>query len=211
MAFRIIKESLVNAVLGPSELGRFRTVGFRRQGRAAEEVAGVKRTVQAFYAGGEFSKSAGRTIGPKQHDITFRLELSVAAASRVDLSLISSGAASPVQISLALSEFQEASALADDSFDELAEIVFQIIMDARNADLGLAKGVLSNRWISRISKDEPLPRGEMVVLTGSMELTCRAAEAVTGATGTVGGIFDVTVDIDGDDVERAGVRGTLGG
>ena len=211
MAFRIIKDSLVKKVLGPAERGRFRTIGYQRQGKAAEEVAGLSRTVQAFWSSGEFPKGSGRNSGPTQHDITYRLEMTVSESTRVDLSVISSTTATAEQIALALSEFQEASALADDSFDELAEILYQIVMDARNIDMGLPKGVLSNRWVPRISKDEPLPRGEFVVLTGSMVLTCQAAEQVPGDTGTEGAVFDVTVDAEGDDVERAGVTGTLGG
>lgn len=210
MAFRIIKNSLINNVLGPAELGRFRTIGYQRQGKSAEEVKDSGRTVQAFYSGGEFSRGAG-VRGPKQHDITFRIELTAGAAAKADMALINSPTATPVQIALAMADFQEASALADESFDELADIVFQILMDARNIDLGLPKGIVSNRWVGRITKDDALPRGENVILTGSMVLTCRAAEVVAGATGAIGTTYDVTVDIQGDNIERAGVAGTLGG
>ena len=84
-------------------------------------------------------------------------------------------------------------------------------MDARNIYAGLDKGIVANRWVDTIQKDTPLPRGEYVLLTGSMILTLRVAELVEGDTGAPGAIFDTTIDIEGDDVERTGAAGTLGG
>jgi hypothetical protein len=76
----------------------------------------------------------------------------------------------------------------------------------------MPKGTVSNRWIDRIQKDIPAPNGEYVILTGSMDLTVRAVEDVKGEEGFgIAEIYDVIVDQDGDDVEKAGVSGTLGG
>lgn len=212
MNFRKIQESLIVNILGPAENGRFRVIGFQRQAKSAAEVLDCNRHVQVYYSAGEFKKSAGRKTGPVQHDPTYKIELTVSKGVEVNLSVINDELATAGQKSNAMAEFREGSDAADKSFDELANIVYQIIMDARNIDLGMPKGVLSNRWIERIQKDIPSPHGEYVVLTGSMDLTLRTVEAVSGEEGLgIATVNDVTVDQDGDDVEKAGVSGTLGG
>lgn len=212
MNYRTIKTSLVENILGPAEAGRFRTIGFQGQGRQAKEVLNSSRTVDVFYSSGEFSRRGSRQGGASQHDITFRIELTVSKAAQGDLSVINNPVSTPQQISTALSNFQEAAFLADNSFDELVDIIYQIVMDGRNLDMGLSKGNVANRFIPRIQKNSPVPRGEYVVLTGSMDLTLRTSEAIVGDTlGGVATEFGVVVDIDGDDNEKTGVEGTLGG
>lgn len=205
MTFRALKTSIIDNILGPAEAGQFVTIGFQRQAKAAEEVLDSLRTVQVYYSSGDFNKSAGRINGPSQHDITFRIDLAVSKAAEGDLSVINNPESTQPQVEAAILAFQEAADLADQSIDELIEIVYQILMDAENIGLGLADGIVSNRWVDNIQKDNPLPRGEYAVLTASMILTCRVAEAITGIAGTAANIFDTTVDIDGDDVEKTGV------
>lgn len=211
MYFRTVKSSIVNNVLGPAEAGRFQTVGFQRQAKSADEVLDESRMVQVYYSAGDISKQGGRLTGPVQHDITYRVDMTVAKAAEGDLSLINNPAATAPQIAAALLAFQEASDLADDSLDELFDAVYQILMDARNYDMGMSKGVVANRWVDQIQKDQPVPRGEYVVLTGSMLLKLRVVEQITGDTGTPGTDYDVVVDLEGDDIEKTGVAGTLGG
>jgi hypothetical protein len=205
MKFRCIKDQIINNVLGPGEAGRFRTIGFQRQGKSADEVLDNLRMVQVYFSEGEFSKRGGRLSGPVQHDITFRIDLTVSKAASVDLHVINDTGSSSTAVTLALVALQEASERADDSFDELVNIVYQILMDARNIDMGFDQGVISGRWIDRIQKDQPLPRGEYVVLTGSMFLKLRAVEQVSGDIGIVDGIFDTTIEIDSDEVGKGGV------
>ncbi len=212
MNFRKIQESLIINILGPAEKDRFRVIGFQRQAKSAAEVLDCDRQVQVYYSAGEFKKTGGRLTGPVQHDITFKVELTVSKGVEIDLSVINSGSATAAEKSNAIAEFQEGSDAADKSFDELVEIIYQILMDARNYDLGMPVGTISNRWIDRIQKDIPSPNGEYVVLTGSMDLTVRAVEEVNGEEGLgTATVYDITVDQDGDDVEKAGVSGTLGG
>lgn len=211
MIFRQIKEALVNQILGPAEAGRFRTVGFQRQVKSAAETLGASRMVQVYYSSGDFPKNAGRINGPTIHDITIRLDLTVSTAAAGDLSVINNPASTSEQIAVALLAFQEAASLADDSIDELFDIVYQIIMDGRNVDLGLPSGTVSNRWIDQINKDDPVPRGEYVILTGSMILTCRAAETVSGDIGVAGNIYNIDINIPDDEVQKTGKEGILGG
>lgn len=205
MNFRTIKDSIIDNVLGPAEAGRFQTIGFQRQTTDGEEVLGSNRFVQCYYSSGDFSKRGGRLNGPTQHDITFRIDLTVSSAAEGDLSVINNPASTPEQVSAALAAMQEATALADASLDELIDIVYQIIMDGRNIDLGLDKGTVVDRWITDASKDQPVPQGEFVVLTGAIRFTVRTAEQIPGDTGIAANIFDTVIDIEGDDVEKTGV------
>lgn len=211
MNFRTVKESLINNVLGPAAREKFNVVGYQRQTKNANDTTGIKRTAQIFFASSDFLKSAGRLNGPTQNDITFRVELTVSSAAKGDLSVINNPGSTPEQITAAISVFQEASYLVDISFDEFIDEVYQILMSGVNYDLGLEKGVISNRWISSAEKDQPEPRGDLVTLTGSMILTCRTSEEVPSQEFTPGTVHETTIDINGDDVQKTGIEVNSGG
>lgn len=209
MAFRTLKDSIVT-ILGNAEAGRYTTVGFQRQSSAGDEI-NASRRVAVYFNSGEFPKSSGRYTGTVMHDTTFTIELSVAAAAKVDLSTLDNPASTAPQRAAALAALQESAKLADDDWDELLDIIFQVLMDARNVDFGLSVGDVSNRWIPRAQKDAPVPRGEFVMLTGRVTLEARVAEEVVGDTGTPGTDYDVTIEQDGDPNLNTGAAGTLGG
>lgn len=205
MNFRIIKDSIINNVLYPASAGKFVVVGSQKQSKNAKETLDIKRTVQVYYSASDFPKGKGRLNGPVQNNLTYRVELTVSSAAKGDLSLINDSGSTSVQVAAAIAAFEEASDLCDASFDELVEEVYQVIMSGLNIDLGLPKGTISDRWIERIQKDSINERGGYVTLTGAMNLTCNTAEQVPGDTGTAATIFDNTIDIEGDDVEKTGV------
>lgn len=206
MLFRTVKNSIIENVLGPAETGSFQTIGFQRQVKNASEVLGVNRFVQVYFKSGGFSKSGGSISGPVLHDITFQIDLTLSTGAQGDLAVITDPNSTAPQVANAISLSQESSQLADESFDELVDKVYQILMDARNYDLGLTAGTVANRWINQINKNQPEPRGEYVTLTGSMLLTCRVSEAVDGDPGVTGNkIHETTIDIIDDDVEKTGV------
>lgn len=210
MNFRVIKAALVT-LLGDAEASRYETIGFQRKVVSAKE-AHALRKVQVYFASGQLPKSSGRVNGPVQHVITYRVELRVASAAVGDLAPLAEGSgATDGQRADALTAFQEAAEIADDAFDELVDIIYQIIMDARNVDLGLAIGIVAERYIAEIQKDNPVPQGQYVMLTGSMDLTCRTDEQVDGDPGIAGDAFDNTIGIDGDPNDNTGAAGTLGG
>lgn len=211
MNFRLIKDNLINKILGPAANSRYRVVGFQSQTKSAEEILDCDREVKVYYSSSEFLKSGGRASGPVQNDVTYRVELTVSKGAEVDLSVINNPQATASDLAIAIAEFGTASELADNSIDELFEIVYQILMDARNIDLGFGKGIVANRWVSRIQKNEPVPFGEYLVLTGSIDFQLRTSEEILGDTGTPATGYGVVVDQEGDDVEQAGVSGTLGG
>jgi len=208
MMFRELKAAIV-ALLGENEFEQFRTIGHQRQGKAAQSVKGNDRLVQVYYSSGNFPKTSGRVNASKQHKVTFRVELTVSTPAKMDLATINSSTATPSQISTALSGLAEASEVADASLDELIDIIYQIISDSRNYYLGLEKGDVSDRWIGSIQKDQPMPRGELVILTANLTLTAQVAEQNIGAVGapgsSTGAVISTTIDIDGDDVEKTQV------
>ena len=207
MNFRIIKQSIIDNVLAPeASTYEFVVIGYQKQSKPAEQTTGPKRTVQVYFKEGDFPKSAGRPSGPVSHNLRYKIELTVSSAVKGDLSVINNPDATALQLSTAISAFQNACALVDEAFDEFADFVWNVFMDGKNFDLGLDKGVMSNRWISNIQKDDIQEMGGLVTLTGSLDLTCRTSEQPRSVSGTAAKIFDTEIDIDGDDVEKTGVK-----
>jgi len=195
MNFITIKQSIIDILIA-AEAGRYRTVGNQQQTKAAEEVRNTKRQVAVYYSRGDFSKSSGRPTGPVQHDITFRIELTVSKSANADLTVLNNPASTPAQIATALAAAQTAAEAADQSMDEFWSIIYLELMDGRNVDMQLPVGTISSRWIDSFQKDEPRPRGDLVVLTGIANLTLRTAEQIPGEIGTPGAnIIEKTLDI----------------
>ncbi|KPK96010.1 hypothetical protein AMJ80_02395 [bacterium SM23_31] len=205
MNFRLIHDSIIN-ILGLAEAGRFQTIGFQRQTKAVEEAVDNSRMVTVFYSAGNFPKTSAGLTGPVQHDITFRVELLVAKPATADIATINNPASTPAQKLAALAALQEAAQRADGSMDELIEIVYQILMDARNVDMGLPVGTVASRWIPSFQKDEPRPKGDLVQLTAAATLTLRTAEQIAGDPGVEGAnIINNTLDIPGNTENITGV------
>jgi len=204
MNFRIIKDSIVD-IYGNAEAGRYKTVGYQRQSKASIEVLGNNRFIQVFYFSGDFPESAAGRSGTKQHACTFRIELTAAASSKIDLTVFAAG--SEAQKAAALLAHLEATEEADKSIDELINIAYQVIMDNDNYDLGLGIGVISNRWINNVQKDTPPNQGEYVVITASMSLTLRTTEDITGDTGVTPDpvVMDAMIKYQEEQKDKTGV------
>ena len=200
MKFRTVKTSLL-ALLNASEAGRYQTVGFQRQQKGADEVKGNNRLVQLYYSRGSFPKSSSSLSGPFKHTATYQVDLTCSEAATVDLATLNNPASSPAQITAALAAKAEAAKLADDSLDELFDIVYQIIMDARQRDLDLGIGGASDIYISDFQKDEPDAQGRLVTITGAFIIGVVMEEIVSGETSTtqdqlISGGTVQTVDIE---------------
>lgn len=185
MNFELIRDALTSVLEAESSARYFRVVGSQRQVKDAEDVKASRRLVQVFYSRGDFSKTGGRNTGPVNHSMNFNITLTVSAPAKIDLNVINNPAATATQRATALSALLDASDQADRSWDELARHVFQIIMDGRNYDLGLDKGVITSRWVGSVQKDSPAPEGSLVVLTGVVQYSCVSAEQIPGEVGTV--------------------------
>jgi hypothetical protein len=202
MNFRLIKASLVK-LLGDSANGRYRVAGFQKRGQAAIEIKDKNRIAQVYYSQGTFPKSGGGPSGPQKHDMTFNIDLSVSMPTKANLAVLN-GSPSPAQIQTVLGDLKEAENLVDDAWDEFADDIYQVIMNALNLSLGLDAPV-ANRWISNINKDNPTPYGELVTLTGTCTLTCSKDEQVDGATPVPIEVMDFEVEANNDTFGKAGV------
>ena len=198
----VVREAL-KSILGAAAGGRYTVEGFQRQAHGAEEIVGNLRHVTVFYRQGAFDRSrSGWLQGPFQHGMTFAVQLQLAAPAKIDVASIEN-AQSAQEFMSALGGMEEAAANADALWDELSGIVYGILMSPLNMIPGTA-----DRWISSIQKDNPAPRGEYVLLTGTMDYTCTGPETVTGAVGvapTEGVDIDLqaTADITGATVDPA--------
>ena len=203
MQFQTVRDAIENT-LNADAASRYQVIGYQVQGSSAEERA--IPTVAVFYGSGDFPRSGGSIADANKHEATFRLEFTATTPSKGDLATLQDDNATEVQLATALATFQNAARDVDRIIDQLFSDVYGVIMDARNELFGLPVGAVSSRWVAQINKDNPVPKGEVVMLTGSAQLTCSMEEQVLGEEGTAANEFDTTVDIDGDDVEQTGVR-----
>lgn len=206
MNFRVINKRLI-ALMGDSAAGRYTVTGYRRQGKDATESRGSKRNIQTFFQKGNFPKDSGRFLGATDHHMNFVMVLTVSAPCQANLAAINNPQATAEQITTALAGMRDASFLADESMDELYDIAYQILMDARNFDLGLGRGVIADRWVAELEKDDPLQQGALVTLTGRLTYTCRTTEEITGDVPVLAdSVLDLGLDFsEGDDLVKAGI------
>ncbi len=207
MVFRQVKSYLV-AQLEAEAAGRYQVAGYQKQVISADDVKDALRLVQVFWERTDFPAASYRQSETRTTEATFRIRLITAAGAEIDLVTLNSDASTSAQKKAALLAISNAAARADDSFDELAEIVYQIIEDATRRKLGTSGGIVSNRRLSSIDKDEIEEQGDLVVLTGSAVLTVRLEESITGGTTTPLTTIDLTLTQEGDDVGKAGVEVT---
>lgn len=216
MQFEIVEESVIDNVLLPAESGRFETIGGQRQKESASAISN-KRKVMFAYKGGDFPESSSAQYGPVRHDMTFEVILAEVTPAKADLSVLNDENASAADKSTALRQMAEPSIEANRSMNEFIRIIWQILMDARHEQMGMVPPddrpnlkMVSNRWISNISKGDPAPEGENVFLTASMDLTLTVEEDITGddLPDTPEVVFDGDIELDGDTAEQ-GVKVTI--
>ena len=193
MQFRTIKTAITN-LLGAQAAGRFTVEGYQRQSHSAEEILDNLRHVTVYYHTGDFPEESFEQ-GPFDHEMTFHVSLLLSADSKADLSTLTNPAATSAQYAAALAASLPASANADSLFDELVDIVWNILIDTPNRDLGLAQYTIERRWIRNVQKEHPLPRGEYMVLAGTMDYVCRAIEKIAGVQGVPAGAHALDASI----------------
>lgn len=203
MKFRTVKTQIIN-ILSAAESGRYVTIGSKKQSKGASENVDLPRVV-AFYRSGDFPKSSSNFESIKQHDAEYILEFTVIEYTTTDLSVIDNDASTPTQIAAALANSEQASDRADSAMDQLFDNVYQVIMDARNYDLGLPVGDVVDRYIDGFQKGDPLKKGQYVALSAQCRLTCRVSEEVTGEIGTPINSNDTTVNLNEDQGDNMGV------
>lgn len=203
MQFRTAKAAM-QKTLGDNAHGRFRTIGYTAQSKHADEIKDNKRLVQVIYDQGQFPQNASSYYESASHDIQLNIALSVSAASKADITKLNDPDATDEERAAALTAMIPASEVADELLDDFIDIIFNIIMDARNDALGLAQGVIANRWINSIKKHDTYPDGNLVIKTAIIEYSCRVNETFVGDTGN----YPDEVKIETDDGSGTGVTVT---
>lgn len=179
-----IKARLI-ALLGASAGSAFTLEGYQRQSHSAETM--VMPHVTVFWKSTDFPREgSGWQAGPFRASITFAVELKIAAPAKADLSVLESSGATASQLMAALSAMEAAAANADDMFDTAAGTLWSILMDPVNSQLsnGGTPLAMANRWVANARKEQPVPRGEYVILSGSLDYTCTGTETITSVVGT---------------------------
>jgi hypothetical protein len=179
MSFRDIKGWVVDYLGGKATSLGYRVIGYNDSGIDASELRGSNRLVQVFVKSGEFPRQSSAFTGPVTPAVSVAVELLASASASADLSVLDDSGASAAELAAALAASQKAAAMADDSFDELAEIIFQLLMANDQQDLG-HEGCVANRWVTGWRKGSPLNRGENVIIPGTIEFGFRCAEELTG-------------------------------
>lgn len=190
MNFRTIKTNIIT-LLAAAAAGRYDTLQAPRQKQGSEDINRLKKVI-VYLSTDDFLSNKGTTNGELQSSPTYKILLQVSANSTY------ADGADP-------SSLVDAEILADNQIDELIEIVFQIIMDARNMDLGMAIGQVNNRYIKNVTKGDPARDGDTVTVVASMDLSLNTPEDVLGETGTVGTTVKSSLDISGDDVQKTAI------
>jgi hypothetical protein len=167
-------------------------------------------SVAIYYESGSFPKSLSGINGPYQHEASVRVDILTAAVAEMDLTPITSGG-TPEQIAAALAAKTDAEAAVDAKAEEIAGILFDIIMRPENRDFGLDYNL--DRWITGYTKGKPQTTGAIVMLAGYFTLTYRVPEYTTQETGrpgdTISHRLDLTPDAGGDIREGASVKAPL--
>ena len=204
MMFRTIKAA-IQTILANEAGGRYQVIGHQRQEKSGEEFLGVNRLVEIYFRESDFPKNKSRNNGPSNSDIKIAVELTVSAMAEGDLSVLLDENSTPAQIQPALLAIKEASAAADDSFDELAELIYQILCDGQYIEFNLTPGSVQNKHLNAIRKDQPNERGGVVTLTGIIEVMCSACEEKIGVPTTPFVNNDTVIQISDDEDTKTGI------
>jgi hypothetical protein len=170
------------ALLEQAAAGRYRVEGVQKRKLDSKDIMDLP-LVTVYYDQGSFPKDQSSINGPYQHEATLRVDIVTSAASEMDLAPLS-GSGTPEQIAAALAAKTDAEALADAKSDEIAAIVFDVIMRPQNRTLGLPYN--PGRWITSYDKGKPQTTGDLVVLASYFALTIEVPEETTEETGTPG-------------------------
>lgn len=216
MVFMAVKKSVIENILAPNQKNYFRVIGYSPPEFGAEEVLNNQRVVGIYYAEGSFERGS---LTRPLHDMMFHFDLMVSADSKIDLAVLERDHPEPVSRETyadALREKQNSEARADELMDELFMIIYQLIMDKRNLQLGLdrfdppLKLGLANRRIVKFQKGSTWPKGKLVMLGGQAILKCSANEKLIGASAIndiIGGGAKINVDLEvnEDEITKAGI------
>jgi len=216
-----IKNALVSVIAGQAQ-NRYRTIGHKTSRQQAAVFEGMYRSVQVTFEEADFDKSSSRKGGNLAHPLSFKIVFTVAMPSKMDISALDAPWVTINQRAAILEATQTASALAENSLDELYGIVAGVLMDLSNRFLLLDdERIVIDGWVGNFKKLNLQDRsrqgiselyGDLVVLMAEMEYSCKTFEDLTGVipNSVQPKTFDiktaVTKDTNGALIDDAGVK-----
>lgn len=196
MYFRQIKTALEQLLIDKAA-GRYRVQGYQIQTRSPEEVEGNNRLVVITYDQGDFPGQGYRSGGSVDHQASYRVALYVSSGSIADIQEITNAENTNGQRQTSLSVTIPGHKIIDDSIDELFEIVFQVILDREDTDLGLGSEAFDKLIISQYQKDDPFEMGGKACISASFQIQAKLNEEITGADPIAGESINTLTDING--------------
>lgn len=176
MEFRVLTKS-VTRLLGDSAQGEYKVLGHEPFPQDASEYKGKNRTVRVFYPGGEFSNQASEAY---DHEFKLRVEMCVTADAETDLDTLLNGDSTQQELAYAMASMRDSADVANSQFDEMIDLVFNVLASPSNKWLGLEKYRVKEASVLDSKKNRLLPFGEHAVLTGWITLGIKMREEATG-------------------------------
>lgn len=194
MNFQSVQSALVTA-LGSAAAGRYRAIGYKDLPIGQSEIQDTNKLVSVYYVKGDFPLNLSGRYGPATHSCVFNIDLKLSQKASVDLTTLEDEGSTAGQRATALAALQDAKSLANTNLDSFISIIFGVLLDNRNAFLGLSKSIFANRWISNIKKEDPIYVGDTVICSAILTYECDVEETFVGDTGDSGDIIDLTVNV----------------
>jgi len=212
MTVQAVKTAL-QALLNANASTDFFVIGAQSQGINSEDVYD-RPMVQVFLSQTDFDESRSPRIGKVTGLATFRIELTIASPSIVDVATLDDPTSTQGQIAAALAASFEAMDVADAAMDNLYSKVWNILHNPQNRNFGIDPSVfqVSDNWIPTFRKGAPLQRGEVVVISANLSLQCKIVEYPQSATEVPGLAIDTVINatIDRTAVPADGIAATFG-
>jgi len=161
---------------------RFVVIGYQLQKKAAESSTD-KALVQCWIDRAAIDWSRSSRNGPKQHEVTVKVQFTVAQPLILDIATLQDPGSTPAQREQALQNVIGPAQNASNTLYNAWSAVFEIFDDARNKTFGLPAGSISDKSYSDFRQDEPPPKGGLGILTAVSVLDFRVKEAQLGDVG----------------------------
>ena len=184
MYFQTVKAAIQTLLISQATAGRFTVRTYQQAKREAETIKEYNRQATVFYKSGNFAPGSRPGSGVTQHDMTFQVEMAVAAASSVDLRTLDDPESTNQQRQSALGAFLDAGQHADNLMDDFWNVLWNILQDPLNGDLGLPPGSVADIpgsvRVNDFEKSDVGRDGQYAALVGTFTFKVRCTEKPAG-------------------------------
>lgn len=191
MNFETIHTAIVET-LSTEAAGAYRVLGYRNIPEDSDNIKDSNKAVAVYFKRGVPNRQSNSLTGPFDHECTFNIDFMISTPAKADLATLKDEGASEAERATAMTNVENAKAVADIDLNSFIAEVFADLMDARNVDLGLTKGTVRSRRIESIEKNEPGYLGDLIISQATMNLILTTEETVTGDEGVESDVIDLT-------------------